>query len=103
MPSKGYIYAELDVADPDVFYNEYMPAVRPILAEHGARFLIATNDVKVIEGERQVKRVILLEFDTLAAAEAFFFSKAYQDIIGLRVKSSSAHLYHMEGLPSADS
>jgi uncharacterized protein (DUF1330 family) len=95
---KGYIYAELDVTDPTTFYEEYMPAVRPILAEYDAKFLIATNDVKVIEGGRDVKRIILLEFDSPETARAFFYSKAYQDILDLRLKSSSAHLYHLDGV-----
>ncbi len=75
--------------------------MRPILADYGAKFLIATNDVKVIEGDRNVKRVILLEFESPERAHEFFYSKAYQDILDLRLRSSSAHLYHMDGVADA--
>lgn len=47
---KGYIYAEIEVMDPKVYYEEYTPAVRRIAAEYGARFLIASDDVRVLEG-----------------------------------------------------
>lgn len=98
---KGYIYAELDVSDPEMFYEQYMPAVRPILLEYGAKFLIASDDVRVIEGDRSVRRVILLEFDSPERASAFFYSKAYQDILDLRLRSSRAHLYHIDGVSGA--
>jgi uncharacterized protein (DUF1330 family) len=98
---KGYIYAELDIFDPATFYDEYMPAVRPILEEYGAVFLIASNEVRVIEGDRTVKRVILLEFESPERAREFFTSKAYQDIIDLRFRSSTAHLYHIDGVAPA--
>ena len=98
MASKGYIYAELDVHDASTFYDDYMVKVRPILEDYGAVFLIATNHPEVLEGGRVVKRVILLEFISPDRAREFFYSPAYQDIVNIRLKSSSAHLYLLDGL-----
>jgi uncharacterized protein (DUF1330 family) len=99
MAGKGYIYAELDVHDAPRFYDEYMVAVRPILKDFGACFLIATDHPEVVEGGRSVKRVILLEFESTDRAREFFYSRAYQDIINIRFESSNAHLYFLDGLP----
>ena len=95
---KGYIYAELEVTNADVFYGEYMPRVRPVLEKYDARFLIATNDPLVLEGGRDVKRVIFLEFESPARAREFYHSKDYQDVIGYRFESSKAHLYMLDGV-----
>ena len=95
---KGYIYAELDVTNADYFYKEYMPRVRPVLDQYGARFLIATDEPEVIEGDRTVKRVIVLEFDSPLRAREFYHSKDYQDVIGYRFDSSKAHLYILDGI-----
>jgi uncharacterized protein (DUF1330 family) len=97
---KGYIYAELDVTDPKMFYDEYMPRVRPVLDKWKAKFLIATDTPRVIEGDRVVKRVVFIEFDSPATAHEFYYSKDYQDVIGWRFDSAKAHLYMMDGLAS---
>lgn len=98
---KGYIYAELDVTDPDYFYNEYMPRVLPVLEKYKAVFRIASNDPEVLEGGRSVRRVILLEFATLAEAAGFYHSKDYQAVIDYRFRSAQAHLLVVEGTADA--
>lgn len=100
-PGKGYIYAELDVRDEKHFYDEYMPRVRPVLEDCQAKFLIIGGAPEVIEGDRSVKRVVLLEFESLQAAKDFYYSKAYQDVIGYRFDSADTHLYFLAG-PNAD-
>jgi uncharacterized protein (DUF1330 family) len=95
---KGYIYAELDVTDPDYFYTEYMPRVIPVLKEYEAEFKIASNEPCVLEGDRTIKRVILLEFASLTKAREFYHSEAYQAVIGYRFRSAKTHLFMVEGI-----
>jgi len=97
-PGKGYLFAELDVVDAAHFYNEYMPRVRPVLEKHGAAFLAASDAPVVKEGGRNVKRVVLLEFESLQRAEEFYHSDDYQAVIGYRFDSARSHLYIFEGL-----
>lgn len=98
MQKKGYLFAELTITDPDVFYNEYMVSVRPVLEKIGATFLVGTNQPQVVEGSRIVPRVILLEFPSVEVAHDFYYSSDYQNIIDYRFRSSSAHLYILDGL-----
>ncbi len=97
---KGYIFAELDVTDPRHFFDEYMPRVRPVLDKYQAKFLIATDTPKVIEGDRVVKRVVFIEFESPQRAHEFYYSKDYQDVIGYRFDSARTHLYMMDGTES---
>jgi len=98
MNKKGYLLAELTITDPSVFYEEYMTKVKPILKKFEAKFLVATDSPEVIEGERVVPRVIFLEFSSVEKAREFYYSPEYEDIIDFRFKSSSAHLYILDGL-----
>lgn len=98
MKRKGYLFAELTVIDPSVFYEEYMARVKPILEKFEAKFLVATDSPEVIEGERVVPRVIFLEFTSVEKAREFYYSPEYEDIIDFRFRSSSAHLYILNGL-----
>ncbi len=97
---KGYIFAELEVTDDKHFYDEYMPRVRPVLDKYQAKFLIATDTPKVIEGDRVVKRVVFIEFESPQRAHEFYYSKDYQDVIGYRFDSARTHLYMMDGTES---
>ena len=40
----------------------------PVLQEYGARFLVAGGNPEVREGDRQIRRVVLLEFDSIDRA-----------------------------------
>ena len=97
---KGYIFAELEVTDERMFYDEYMPRVRPVLDKWQAKFLIATDSPRVIEGGRVVKRIVFIEFESPQKAHDFYYSKDYQDVIGWRFDSAKAHLYMMDGVES---
>src|SRR4051812_47807526 len=95
--AKGYLFAELDVLDSAHFYEQYMPRVHPVLKAYGAIFLAGSDAPVVKEGGREVKRVVLLEFESLQRAEEFYHSKDYQAIIGFRFDSARSHLYIFEG------
>jgi uncharacterized protein (DUF1330 family) len=97
---KGYIFAELEVTDERMFYDEYMPRVRPVLDKWEAKFLIATDSPRVIEGGRVVKRIVFIEFESPKKAHDFYYSKDYQDVIGWRFDSAKTHLYMMDGVES---
>ncbi len=95
--TKGYIFAELDVTDPEYFNTEYAPRVQPVLQKYGAKFLISGGAPDVREGDRVVKRIVFLEFDSPERAREFYDSRDYQDVIGYRFDSARAHLYLLEG------
>jgi len=95
----GYLMAELTITDPDIFYDDYMTLVTPILKKYRAKFLAGTSSPKVVEGGRSVQRIVLIEFESLLIAEDFYYSPEYQAVIGYRQRSSSSHLYLFEGLP----
>lgn len=97
---KGYLFAELDVTDSAHFYNEYMPRVYPVLKKYGATFLAGDDAPVVKEGDRLVKRVVLLEFESPQRVEEFYHSDDYQAVIGYRFDSAQSHLYVFKGLPT---
>ena len=100
--AKGYIYAGLDVTDPEYFNAEYAPRVKPVLEKYGAKFLIAGGNPDVREGDRTVKRVVFLEFESGRRAREFYDSKDYQEVIGYRFDLAHCHLYILEGAEHGD-
>ena len=100
--AKGYIYAEVEVTDLDYFNTEYAPRVKPVLEKYGAKFLVSGGAPIVREGDRTVKRVVFLEFESPRLAQEFYDSKDYQDVIAYRFESARTHLYILEGSDGGD-
>ena len=66
----GYLIANIDVKDPKKF-EEYRQKVMPVIKKFGGRYLIRGGDVRRLEGNLPLKRVVVLEFPTVEAAQQF--------------------------------
>jgi uncharacterized protein (DUF1330 family) len=68
------------------------------LAEAGARYLARGGAHKVYEGDWSPRRIVLLEFPSVAAWESFYYGPVYQGLKAIRDECSSARLVSVEGL-----
>ncbi len=93
----AYIIFHITITDP-VKYAEYAKHTPRIIAEHGGKMLVRGGDPEVIEGQPPGQRVVVLEFADRTAAKAFFHSKTYQAIIGIRQGASVAHGVIVDGV-----
>ncbi|CAN5573168.1 coronamic acid biosynthesis protein CmaL [soil metagenome] len=90
---KGYIMCEIDVTDPDLYAKEYIPRSTPAVAEHGGRFLVRGGNPVVLEGEGSAKRVVVVEFESVAKAREFYESAAYQEASKWRRRGATTTSY----------
>jgi uncharacterized protein (DUF1330 family) len=93
---KGYVLAEVEVTDPAT-YQRYRDQVLATVQAYGGRFLVRGGDPERLEGDRDAARFVLLEFDSRAAAEAWYRSQQYQDILPLRLRAANSHLFLLSG------
>jgi uncharacterized protein (DUF1330 family) len=82
MPKAYGIFTET-VMDP-VRYEEYMRAAVEPSVKHGVKPLAMSDSPHVLEGQWDAPRVIILEFESLEAAQAWYDSPEYQACIPLR-------------------
>jgi len=82
--------------DPDR-YQDFMKQVKPALEEAGARYLARGGTHRVYEGDWTPRRIVLLEFPSVAAWEAFYYGPVYQGVKSIRDECSSARLVSVEG------
>jgi uncharacterized protein (DUF1330 family) len=94
---KGYTIAEIAVNDPAA-YREYVAAVTPLIAKHGGVYLVRAGKSVGKEGAPPQGRIVVLEFPSFAAAQAFYDSAEYQAIIGLRTKVATSRVILVEGV-----
>ncbi|MBC7717667.1 MAG: DUF1330 domain-containing protein [Pseudorhodobacter sp.] len=79
-------------------YQDFMKGVKPALDAANGRYLAGGNAHKVYEGDWQPRRIVVLEFPSVAAFESFYTGPVYQGLRAVRDECSSARLVSVEGL-----
>ena len=93
----AYVIFDVDIRDA-ARYQEFMSGVKPALEKAGAKYLAHGGLHKVNEGDWQPRRIVLLEFPSVAAWEEFYNGPTYQGLKHIRDACSSARLVSVEGL-----
>ncbi len=93
----AYLIFDVEIRDM-ARYQDFMAGVKPALETAGARYLVRGGSHKVLEGDWSPRRVVLLEFPTREAAEAFYNGPVYQGLKAIRDDCSSANLVVVEGV-----
>jgi uncharacterized protein (DUF1330 family) len=92
----GYLVANIEVKDPEKF-EEYRLKVVPVIEKFGGRYLIRGGDVRRLEGNLPLGRLVVLEFPTLEAAQRFYNSTEYEPILKLRLASTRSDVVLVQG------
>ena len=92
-------YVILDVTIHDLpKYQQYMAQVKPVIEAAGGRYLVRGGMHTVLEGDWKPTRLVIFEFPSLAAAQSFYVSPAYEPLKAMRREASSANIVGVEGV-----
>lgn len=103
----GYLIANIDVTDPAKF-EEYREKVVPVIEKFGGRYLVRGSDVRRLEGNLPLHRLVVLEFPTLETAQRFYDSAEYQPLSKAPARQHAigrgacARLFTIRSLPAPD-
>ena len=92
----AYVIVQERVTDEEMF-AAYRKEVLPTITSHGGRFLVRGGALSVLEGEWPLPRLVVIEFPSRAAADAWYKSPEYQKLLPLRLKSSVGNLVIVDG------
>ncbi len=93
---KAYVVAEINVTDPEA-YKSYVAAVAPVVARFGGKYLVRGGQTISIVGAPPSGRVVVIEFDSLAAARTFEDSADYAAVSPIRHKAAQSRVFLVEG------
>ena len=93
----AYVIAETDITDPER-YEQYKAASPTAIAAGGGRFLVRGGELAVLEGDWQPTRLVLLEFEDLAAAKRWYQSEVYQEAKKLREGAAQMRVVAVQGI-----
>jgi uncharacterized protein (DUF1330 family) len=91
----AYVIAEVDVRDAEL-YRDYTKLTPGSITRHGGRFLVRGGATEALEGAAP-KRIVVLEFADIAAAERWYHSPDYAEARAIREKAAVSRLFIVEG------
>lgn len=86
-----------NIDDQDGF-DRYRTEVMATLEPFGARFLVRGGAFTVLEGELPFERIVVLEFPSRDAAEAWYRSEAYQAVLPIRLAAARCQFVIVDAL-----
>ena len=92
----GYVIVQVDIKDPNRF-AQYKDMVPPTLEVYGGRYLVRGGDLECFEGQWDPKRLVIIEFDSVEKARAWWQSDEYAPAKKLREQSADSKLVIVEG------
>jgi uncharacterized protein (DUF1330 family) len=92
----AYVIVETDVTDPER-YERYKAAAFEAVAAAGGRYLVRGGELAVLEGGWHPPRLVVLEFEDLAAARRWYDSEQYRMARGLREGAARIRMVAVQG------
>ena len=93
----GYVIADVEVTAPELF-EQYRAQVPATIAKYGGRYLVRGGKTESPEGGWTPRRLIVLEFESLARAKEWYDSPEYRPLIALRQRSAKTEIVLVEGM-----
>lgn len=93
----AYVIVETDITDAEQ-YEKYKAAAPGAIAAGGGRFLARGGELDVLEGDWQPARLVVLEFEDLAGARAWYESETYQQAKDLRDGAARLRMVAVQGV-----
>jgi uncharacterized protein (DUF1330 family) len=95
----GYVIAEVEVNDPQTM-QKYGAKVPETLAPFNHHYVILSDKIQALEGEPPKGGIVMIAFDSVEKARAWYDSPAYAAIRPLRQSAAKSRLFIVEGLPT---
>ena len=93
----AYVINDMQITDPALF-EEYKKLSPATVALYGGRFLARGGRIETLEGNWSPERVVIVEFPSMAQAQAWSDSPEYAPAKRLRQMSAKSNLVMVEGL-----
>ena len=93
----AYVINEIVVTEPARFQTDYANHVPAILAKYGGAYVVRGGAPERVDGPPPPERLVVLRFESRAAALAWRNSPEYQAILPIRDATSTSRVYIVDG------
>jgi uncharacterized protein (DUF1330 family) len=93
----AYLIVDLEIIDPGAWAS-YRSAVTAVVQKHGGEYLVRGGATRVIEGDWDPQRIVVVRFPNQVALNAFWDDPEYQPLKELRQRAARAKIIAVEGV-----
>jgi uncharacterized protein (DUF1330 family) len=93
----AYVIVDVEVRNPEQ-YSKYKSLVEPTIEAYGGRYLARGGHTEILEGEWSPNRIVVLEFESVEQAKAWWSSEEYRVPKEIRQRNSTTQMIVTEGL-----
>jgi len=91
-----YAIVETDIHNPEA-YEEYKAKAGPLVKAAGGNYLVRGGPHKVVEGDWDPVRLVVLEFADQAAFDKWYYSPEYQEALKIRQANATSKMVVVQG------
>lgn len=95
----AYVLVDIGQTDPERAAR-YRAMSGPSVERHGGRFLARGGAIRVLEGDWQPDRLVIIEFTSVQAAQAWFDSEDYRQARSVRARAGVWRMVVVDGVSS---
>ncbi len=93
----AYVIANIEVTDP-AQYEDYKKLAGPAIEACGGKYLVRGGKTEVLEGKWQPNRLVMLEFESVEKAQAWWESTHYAQAKAIRQGSANSSMVIVQGV-----
>jgi uncharacterized protein (DUF1330 family) len=93
----AYVIVDITVTDPER-YKEYIQMAPEAVALYGGRYVARGGQVTTLEGDWSPSRLVILEFESVEQAVAWWNSPEYHDAKQLRHQTARSQMIVVPGV-----
>lgn len=93
----AYYIADFELTDAEAI-KPYSAKVESTFKPYGGRFIVRGGDPVPLEGRSPRGRLVVIEFDSMEKAQAWYNSTPYAELRPIRQKASHSNTYLVQGL-----
>jgi uncharacterized protein (DUF1330 family) len=97
----AYLIADVDVTDAAAF-EEYRREVPATEARYGGRYLGRGGATKVLEGDWEPHRLVIIEFPDMTSLVGWYDSPEYRRLKAIRESCANTRIIALEGVAPPD-
>ena len=93
----AYYIADFEVADREAI-KPYSENVEATFKPFGGRFIVRGAGAVPLEGQQPKGRLVIIQFDSMEKAQAWYNSPAYSELRPIRQKAGNSNVHIVQGL-----
>lgn len=93
----AYVISEVEILDAGLA-EAYRTLAAASIAAYGGRYLARGAEAEVVEGTSTQRRIVIVEFPSMAQARAWYASPEYAEALTVRAQALDRRLIFVDGV-----